>query len=311
MATKFNGYVDFLESRFNGATGFRFSKFREDADFLAAKFSRDADFWYSEFKGNASFLTSEFNGAAGFSESEFNGTADFGFSKFKGIAFFRKSNFSRDAIFRQTEFNGDVFFENSRFNETADFRYSLFKGRTYFQAFFQGPLDLRGIEFNELRVSWDSIKNNLICDGPVYIELIRSFKNLEQFEDADNCYFQYRILKQNGEPFGLPKLIDYFALISCGYGVKPVYTLACLVFLIFSFGFLFWWRKGVFMFRSDWEFEVSLKDALYFSLMSFIGASTAIRPKEGYKFLVATERLLGWLLLALFLVTLNHVMIRP
>ena len=57
--------------------------------------------------------------------------------------------------------------------------------------------------------------------------------------------------------------------------------------------------------------EISFKDALYFSTMVFVSMPPHDwRPKEGWKYAVMLEDVLGWLLLALFLVTLGNVIIR-
>ena len=57
--------------------------------------------------------------------------------------------------------------------------------------------------------------------------------------------------------------------------------------------------------------DLSLKDALYFSTMVFISMPPHDwQPKEGWKYWVVLEGVLGWLLLALFLVILGNVMIR-
>jgi len=69
--------------------------------------------------------------------------------------------------------------------------------------------------------------------------MIKSFKELEQFDDADNCYYDYRKWSQRNKPFGWSKFSDYLAWISCGYGVRPSYTVFFSIFLIFLFAVLF------------------------------------------------------------------------
>ena len=56
---------------------------------------------------------------------------------------------------------------------------------------------------------------------------------------------------------------------------------------------------------------ISFNDAFYFSTMEFMGRSPQnLNILEGYEFLTVIETLLGWLLMALFLVTLSRVMLR-
>jgi hypothetical protein len=96
-----------------------------------------------------------------------------------------------------------------------------------------------------------------------------------------------------------------------GYGVKPSYVLGWFIFLIGSFGFISWVGNGLKPESNQYSSEkVSLGDALYYSLMVFIGASTDIKPIGRYRYLLPVERIFGWLLLALFITTLGHVMIR-
>jgi hypothetical protein len=57
--------------------------------------------------------------------------------------------------------------------------------------------------------------------------------------------------------------------------------------------------------------SVSLNDAFYFSSMQFLGKTPQnFSIIEGYEVLTVTETLMGWLLMALFLVTLSRVMLR-
>ena len=82
---------------------------------------------------------------------------------------------------------------NAQFEGVADFKGARIKGEIDFRdAQFNKNFDLRGARFTHFVVSWSSIKNRLVYDGPVFLALINSFKISEQFEDADDCYYQYR-----------------------------------------------------------------------------------------------------------------------
>ena len=57
--------------------------------------------------------------------------------------------------------------------------------------------------------------------------------------------------------------------------------------------------------------SISINDAFYFSSMEFLGRSPQnIGISEGFEFLTVIETLAGWLLMALFLVTMSKVMLR-
>jgi hypothetical protein len=57
--------------------------------------------------------------------------------------------------------------------------------------------------------------------------------------------------------------------------------------------------------------QISLKDALYFSSMQFLGRTPqSLAVLGAYQYITVVETLLGWLLMALFLVTLSKVMLR-
>jgi hypothetical protein len=173
----------------------------------------------------------------------------------------------------------------------------------------------------------------LVYDGAAYLALIKNFRNMEWFEDADDCYFQYRRKSQSekrlySQEDGVPainwsKLLDYLAWISCGYGVRPKYTVFLSILLIMLFAGLFWTgdsivvehinstARGEHLAADDQIRSLSFPDYLYFSSMIFT-AKTQVKwyPSGVYRYLATIESILGWLLMALFLVTLGRTMIR-
>ncbi|MCW3129924.1 MAG: potassium channel family protein [Methanophagales archaeon] len=163
-------------------------------------------------------------------------------------------------------------------------------------------------------VSWSSLENALVFDGPTYIKLIKNFREMEQFEDADDAYYQYRRLTQTNKKWSLSKLGDIFMWVSCGYGVKPHYTIICGVVIILIFSFIYWFGEGIRRLKEidGDDNRVSFWDALYFSMVTFTTVGYGDwYPVDRYRKFVMIEGLVGWLTLALFLVTLANVMIRP
>ena len=105
-------------------------------------------------------------------------------------------------------------------------------------------MDLLNSRFNRIYIYWSSIKGGVLLDSFTYSALLKNFEEQRQFEDADKCYFQYRLLSQEKKEFGLSKLYDLVALYSCGYGVRPDYTVILSLILIVIFGILFFMGNG-------------------------------------------------------------------
>jgi hypothetical protein len=78
----------------------------------------------------------------------------------------------------------------------------------------------------------------LAYDDATYLSLIDNFKKLGFFEDADSCYYYYR-MKRRGD---LPKAYHPFDLLLWliyEYGVKPLRPLMGIVFLLLAFGAMY------------------------------------------------------------------------
>ncbi|MBN1234853.1 MAG: pentapeptide repeat-containing protein [Methanotrichaceae archaeon] len=282
---------------------------------------------YSVIKGDVFFDHAAFFGLVDFDGTTFTKAANFSGSHFQEDAGFSHSQFQEEANFSRAHFAIDANFSRARFND-ADFGRARFE--KYFHlsnakvytlklsdAFFSegSSIHLKDFNFNRIAVRWNSIKSHVPFNGSVYLTLIRNFRNLEQFEDQDDCYYQYRTEKQARSPKIFPRLFDRLAWISCGYGVRPSHTILLSVAIILLFMGIFWvgdalQPDGGQALLQD-KANISLNDAFYFSSMQFLGKT----PKnfsiiEGYEVLTVTETLMGWLLMALFLVTLSRVMLR-
>jgi uncharacterized protein YjbI with pentapeptide repeats len=251
MGAEFSGNAYFGISKFTGGdTNFGRAKFTGgSADFMGAEFGGNAYFWDAEFGGNAYFWDAEFGGNASFSdaefggdtnfrrakftgrdaifvgakftggnvyfeEAEFGGNAYFGDAEFGGDTNFRRAKFTgRHAYFWEAEFGGDAYFEEAEFGGGAYFESAKFTGGyAYFEgAKFDVVLNIDNIKFNRLYITWESIKDRLIYSGPVYLALIKNFKVIERFNDADDCYYAYRKESQTQKKWYSEKnrLIDF------------------------------------------------------------------------------------------------------
>lgn len=190
-------------------------------------------------------------------------------------------------------------------------------------ASFKGQISLCNSDFDRLEVRWSALQNRLVYDGVVYLSLAKNFRNLEWFEDADDCYYCYRRLSQSERSMysrdgklNWSKMLDALALVSCGYGVRPGYAVIFSGLLIFLFATLYWAGDGITVeplngANIDAVEDLTSVDDLYFSAMIFTAKSQVKwYPVGMYRYLATVESVLGWLLMALFLVTLGRTMIR-
>lgn len=310
----FNGITNFIIARFNGKAKFKNARFDRDARFWKVQFGNDSDFSDTTFSGyayfpKASFDTAAFknvifNSYADFSDVKFRNHTDFSDTKFRSYADFNHANFTDKAEFNRVIFSDYTLFSNANFTGSVDFYFTRFND-VYFSNTKFNKITLYDADFKSMKVTWGSIEKALVFDGATYMKLIKNFRELEQFDDADNAYYQYRnhsqaIKKANKQYTSW--MGDEIWRISCGYGVKPWNTiiLGGLIILVFS---LIYGSSGI----------VSISDAFYFSLATLVSAQwTDCYPQDRYrKVAYVIERLLGVLILSLFVVTLTKVMIRP
>jgi hypothetical protein len=342
--SKFNKDTYFRSSRFNKIASFVLTIFHTNADFTGAFFNSEANFYQSNFTNSSSIATFKsvnFNDIANFgssnfnnmfvtfSDSNFNNNANFFKAKLGNFAYFKNSRFNRKVDFRSSNLcNAD--FSNSEFKSTADFSDSSlvqvisFNNSYFTDAFFEGAnlnctLYLNRIKYDRFYIRWDAI-NILAYDDAVYLSLIENFKKLGYFDDAKDCYYKYSILKTAQKSI-FSRLIDYIIWASCGYGVKPEYSIysGCFIFLLF----------GIVYFCGSNLNGVTLTDSFNFSAIALfslpkdfyikgpkeyedlLGQDTKFE-KHNFKLiriLVIIERLIGWSLLLFFINALSRTMI--
>lgn len=246
-------------STFQGSVDFSHTIFNHSIALIDSYFEKGANFWDSRFYEYADFRSTFFNkadnsiGGGNFWLAGFSKGADFSWSKFDGRAFFWKAQFDKTAIFIGTEFNGDAMFDDVLFSQDANFIGAQFNGTaTFIRTEFKGNAKLYGVKFNRelllanaqfthFEVEWNSIKDNLMCDGPTFLALIKNFRDLEQFDVANDVNYQYRSWRQSQKSWlELSKYTDILAWLSCGYGVKPAFPLGWSLIWILFFGIIYW-----------------------------------------------------------------------
>jgi len=310
--TIFNGDVTFTKLSVEEDTSFSNSVFHF-ARFLGACLNGDADFRGTNFSSGASFNQSKFNGTAKFLGSNFSNQSFFEGAEFLDEANFNEAQFQGNSIFKSAKFKDNVNFIGARFGnpiyETmADFSDAEFGERiTMSNIFFYktpkitSEFLLTNAKFSQLVVEWNSIKDNLKYDGPTYLALIKNFRELEQFEDSDNCYYEYRDIKQKDPARdGVLRFFDLISLLCCGYGVRLANTVISSIVLMFIFAVYFWF------------FERRIVDAISFSVMIFLQTPRSEKYStmlDNYKYAVIAEQMLGWSMMAVFIVVLTRKLI--
>ena len=150
---------------------------------------------------------------------------------------------SMDILTSDMQISGeDADFRGAQFQGSADFRDSILHGDSDFQETKYGTdFDVRGMKFSILMVDWPSIADYVISDGPVYLQLIKNFKNLEQFDDANSCYYKYRLFSMDKRSWSdKEKYLDALAWLTCGFGVRPSFTVLWMMIMIVLFAILYW-----------------------------------------------------------------------
>lgn len=331
MNSSFEEDVSFKGSEFDGELIFSFAKFNEDVDFKRSQFNRSVYFNNANFHEGADFKGSHFRSSRSgerisFRNVLFDGDANFRQAEFYNDVYFRQGKFNKTADFKNAQFYRLSDFDISCFAEDVSFEFAQFQGDAYFRnAQFNGILNFRDIRFNRLHMTWAAIKSGLICDGPVYLELIDNFRNLEQLKDADDCYYQYRHQSQFIKScYDLSKYIDYLAWLTCGYGVRPSHTIFTIVSSIIFFGAIYFLGGAIqnqtnlykTMYANTYRKKRNLSiktasDSFYFSLLIFtFQARGDLRAGGIYKYVAVVEGIVGILLFALLAVTLGNIMIR-
>ena len=320
--TSFLGPANFLQTRFEKGADFAESKFN-NASFKDAQLFGSSEFRIAEFNGLANFIGTSFSdGTANFEGARFNGPSHFWSAYFdvEGTNF-GWSQFNGPSSFWGADFIGESSFKGAKFNQTADFTLVQFDGPAdLIGSRFAKELYFKDVKFSILKVNWESLKDRLVCDGPAYLSLIKNFKDLEQFEDADNCYYQYRDWKRQTWLWGWAKAFDYLALISCGYGVRWQNTMLTGIGVMVLFGIYFSLKGGILDSKEAGRLQ-KLKEAIFFSLTLLLSAPTDwyvnLFGNDKYKDIVTAnkysiflERVIGWSLLILLVNTLSRVMIR-
>jgi len=329
--TEIRKYADFRNATFGDfleASGFMRLTNRF-ADFSEAKFGGDAYFDGTEFSGFGRVMPvsdlfgqhigTDFGGSAYFKDVTFSGNANFNYAKFSSNASFEGASFSKNAnfeytgfyiaYFRSATFSRYASFKGTKFWEDANFREAKFGGDAYFMsATLSRKADFIGASFRGCFFGWDEIKDALTYDQETYLGFINNFKEHDRFDDADDCFYQYRFKKMLSTSQAFDLFKDMFSFAIYGYGVRWINTIAFALFILFIFGLVF--SRNV-----NWD----LRDALSISAILLLSLPLDWRysKREAYAKLIENhiysatlERLIGWSLLIILISTISRIMVR-
>ncbi len=328
----FASYSYFAAAQFLGDACFSDVDFSGALDFSGAKVDGQANFFQSRFE-SAVFSNAIFSGPVQFGLASFSGLSSFGEVLFANEALFNLARFSRAAYFSGAEFQKDAFFGLTKFEDIASLQSARFDGDLNFKGasistilldktrFGKNSLiNLNDTDFARLKVRWNEIEGHVVWDPGAYLALVENYRRLGWSGDQDDCYYQYRKIDQDHTGWGWSKVIDILAWLSCGYGVRPGYAGVLSLLTILIFALVFWRGDGIRKSAKPLHEPaekyavpgpVTLRNALFFSTMIFISRGpNEFLPVGKNRYYVILEGILGWLLLALFLVTLGRVMIR-
>lgn len=334
--TTFNDNASFIFTTFNNSADFFCTNFNSTADFQNTIFNNDAYFLNSIFKGDANFYLATFKGATDFSNVIFNNITYFGETTFKD-ALFQNTTFENISFFITT-FEGATGFWDTTFKNVDSPWDTNFKGNVEFDgAIFEHVTDLSFASFNDTAIiTGPDTPENVILNGENSQIFIKSYKDQGRYDDADTIYYNYRKGAQAQKEWNdFSKWVDIICWITCGYGVRPSYTLYLGVTLILLFSIIyakgpvicfytdrygikslmFYFQGPAITIRKEYSEnqpqKVSFWDALNFSITTFttVGYGNWY-PKENFKKWATLEGLFGWIILGIFMATLSTTMIR-
>jgi len=271
-------YVGIVECAFPSWVSFKYCCFMEQVNFLLDTFMV-ADFSHSAFVQKCSFNLSSFRSLL-FTGTSFGEDADF-----SGVTF------GADAVFHTTEFGQKV--------------------------------HLGLADFGNMYVSWRELKGHIVYDRLCNYRLMKFWIERRQLDDADRVYLFLKDRERMEKP-KLQRYLEYWLIQqTCGYGVKPCRTLVTsgLVMILFAiFYYLIEIREPKRALGAGIK-RIGMKawNGVYFSINTFVtGAPLDWAPENTqssakhylFRILTTLERMFGWVLLVLFVVTLTRKFIR-
>jgi len=297
VGTEFQNRATFWEVLFDGVAHFGMCIFFDDVDFKLAKFLDDVDFGGSRFYGHAKFQRAKFNERAYFKDASF----------WKNLVL--TSTRGYEMRLREANFNGGPCnsFSYAQISEKIRELESVPACPwdetclwTKAHLWSKSCIMLDDSAIHHLFVRWNNIKDHIAYDAASYLALTKNFRDLGEFSDADLCYYQFRKIEKNKKDINKSKIINMLEDFYYGYGVYPLKAIPASFAIICIFALLYLLCNRTFDLQS-------VGNNLYNSTMIFTANSKGFNWNSSYLYALSLfEGLLGWLLMALFLITLGR-----
>ena len=338
--TRFRSGAYFEGARFAASADFRSAVFGDVASFKETEWT-DVSFAGARFWGRVLFWESVFAGTARFDMARAERQVSFDRARFDGPASFEEFIFADPAGFSGVRALEEIGFAGAYFRKDADFRGGTFSGELNLAGRIQKGLDLRRIRsstvtllatdpaqvtfgdsatlylqearWDELRFRWPELRGRLAAADPgsiddlepVYADLGAQLRRQGRFRDAEACHVEWMDLRRRHLGWTDPARygLELFGL-STRYGTDPGRFAGAAASGVLLFGLLY--RLGrVGLVPVTGGAKASLLDCLLFSLQTFVRAGqSSWRPTGALRFLANLQALLGWIGLALLVVTL-------
>ncbi len=337
----FNNDADFQSATFNNDADFMGSNFNNGADFQSATFNNSARFVGAAFKKDSGFMGSYFNNGADFSMAIFYYPIYFMGSNFNNDANFYLTNFSNTSNFKLATFDNLADFSSAMFYNSTDFSSLTLSS----SADFKLPSTYENIVITDGKTC--EIFRKLFNEKSLYEDADRIYYNFRKItmdeEDISlsklidfiswvTCGFGTKL----EYTFGcIIAIIIFFAFLYKNPGLSLLYWIIALQFVDAKIKILkpdeyksrykesgttelslklYWGSPGIYKLAEKVENEKlpSDWDLLYYSINTFtrLGSSNWY-SKDSFRKIETLESVLGWVMLAIFLATLMHLLIRP
>ncbi len=113
--------------------------------------------------------------------------------KLADLAYFANARFEEDLILEGARLYS-MQLDNVTFNESS-------------------KINLNSTDFSKFVVHWSTLRGRMVYNGAAYLALVKNYKSLEWFDEADECYYQYRRTGQELGSLGLGQILRHHLLV--------------------------------------------------------------------------------------------------
>ncbi len=327
--TLFSERAHFENTHFSQHAAFDRAKFSGGAVFSETQFLEAATFGSTNF-GSASFFKVQFSRGAFFSNATFKETVNFSASHFEEVLDLYNANFQDNLKLVDCKISLVTFHGVAINKELVSLNLSQVEDKVV-QRVDKGK-GKQCVKICKFKHNIRESPFQMPCSSPMYycketsgvtkqyLFLSNLFKTKGQFDDADKAYYKYRTLERTLMMSQWSKFVSWLIDLICGYGTKPWNAIITGVVIMVAFTVVYMFPHAI---SSDHKNEAQMNgswlrrfmhrgwSALYFSVNTFTTVGTGdYYPNGKYRFVSMVEGCLGYLIMALFLVTMTAQMLR-